>query len=142
MDIDIEKYQKPGCYCITIDNRIVYIGKSVNIYHRFNQHRSRMYSESNTKQKNLYLVLRLAKRYNKQVSLYPLYWSQKTEEDKIKLDITLHEAALIRKYLPPLNAEIPKLSGKRDYINKKAYTTTLAQIMQLPESEFEIKYPD
>ena len=106
------------------------------------QHRNRIFSETNQKQKRLYQILRQAKNKNYKVQLFPLYWSKETDKAAIKADITAHEALLIRKYIPVLNLEIPWYNGKRDYINKIAYTITLPQILSLPIVEIPIARPE
>ena len=134
-----EEYQKPGCYCITIENRIVYIGKTTDMYRRFTEHRRLIYSTTSEKQWWIYKILRKAKFERRlSVQMFPLYWSQEQNKVAIKADITAHEALFIKKYQPCLNLEIPNYDGTRNCLTTGPFRVTLDQIMALPQSKFTI----
>ena len=90
------KYSASGIYCIKIDGKIAYIGKSTNMYNRVASHID--------------------------VLLY-------CKEE----DLTAAEGEYIRKYLPPLNTQIPKVEGGWEVNNIK--DLTLPQLLSLLEEE-------
>ena len=125
------KYDCAGLYSISIGNKLVYIGKSVNIKNRLCNHLLNINEEEATKYtSNKYKVLRKASNNGCPIILDKVYESPKTAEEDIIQDIGEKEGEYIRKYLPPLNYQIPKESDWHKFTtNKTAKTITLKQIV-------------
>lgn len=122
-----KKYNHPGIYCIMINNKIVYIGKSLNMLERVAQH----ILEINAKEPegNKYKVLKTAHQ-NCFVAFDVLYTSKKKDEEDIKEEIGRVEGLYIRQYMPVLNYQIPREDDWHKYtVNKIAKTITLKQIL-------------
>lgn len=119
--IPIEKYDCPGIYCIKVNNRILYIGKSTNMRNRLASH--------------LYHILALDDKSNKYIILNYLQGSFPIEFDVLaycsKEEISEQEALLIHKYQPLLNYQIPKIENPRSFeINKIARTISPFEVLQ------------
>ena len=98
------KYEFAGIYCIKIDQKIVYIGKSGNMLRRISQHYVGIQKETEKK----YCVLAEARRRGHDINFDVLYYAQsRTYADKLA-EIGSKEGEYIRKYNPVLNAQIPK----------------------------------
>lgn len=119
------KYGKPGVYSISIEDKLVYIGKAKDMLIRIANHLREI--ETNSKS-NKYRVLRQAQTAGHKISFDVMYYSLLLE-DQIEQDIGNKEGELIRQYLPPLNYQIPKKEDFRKYeVNKSAKYITLSQI--------------
>lgn len=98
------KYEFAGIYCIKIDQKIVYIGKSGNMLRRISQHYVGIQKETEKK----YHVLAEARRRGHDINFDVLYYAQsRTYADKLA-EIGNKEGEYIRKYNPVLNSQIPK----------------------------------
>lgn len=105
------KYEHPGIYCIKLDGKIVYIGKSNNMLVRVAQHYVGIKKGSEKK----YRILAEAQRKGHQIDFDVLYdakgqWNTETEEE-----IGSKEGEYIRLYLPVLNTQIPKAEDWRKW---------------------------
>ena len=115
-----QKYDRMGIYSITIDDELVYIGKSENMLKRLCNHLFGIDGGRGNK----YAVLRQAIQEGHKISFDVMETCQDTEE------LGEREGVLIRAYLPPLNYQIPKETNWRSYtVNKKAKYITLLEIL-------------
>ena len=119
--IPIEKYDCPGIYCIKVNNRILYIGKSSNMRNRLAAH--------------LYHILTLDDQGNKYIVLNYLQAFFPIEFDVLVYcsedEIAQQEALYIHKYFPLLNYQIPKIENPRSFeTNKRAKSISPAEVLQ------------
>ena len=118
-----QKYEHSGIYCIKINNKIVYIGKSMNMLRRISQHYVGIKIKSNKKYKILAQLLQNGYNINFDV----LYYS-KEESYNIKFEeISNKESEYIRQYNPLLNTQIPKLEDFRKYEYKEVNSEKVYQ---------------
>lgn len=121
-----EKYGHPGIYTISIESKLVYIGKSMDMLKRVAQHIIEIEEPTNHK----YKILRQAKDEGYKIGFDVIYNAIETEEQKIFDEIGEEEGNQIRKYFPQLNYQIPKKNNYHSYFtNKHAKTITLEEIM-------------
>ena len=122
-----EKYNHAGIYSISIEGRLVYIGKSTNMLQRIASHLIAIQRETNHK----YSILREANENHYQIQFDVMYYTKRKREEAIKNDIGKREGYLIRKHKPALNYQIPREDNYKYYtVNKKAKTITLQEIME------------
>lgn len=107
------KYEHAGIYCIKVDEKIMYIGKSKNMLKRVAQHyvAIRQADKSETK----YFVLAEAKRRGHSINFDVLYDATATDYFAVGEEIGYKEGELIRQYMPELNTQIPKEKDWRKY---------------------------
>lgn len=122
----VKKYNRPGCYSISIGEKLVYIGKSRNMLVRLAQHiDDTAYSNSHK-----YEILREAQSRGYNIKFDVLYCGGGVSQDEIDSDIGVREGELIRQYCPPLNTQIPFYCDYHRYkYNKSAKTITLGEIL-------------
>ena len=122
-----KKFQCSGVYSITVNNKIVYIGKSKDILYRMAEHWASM---GNPKE-NKYKVLAEAHRRRYNVRFNVLYTAKSTTRAEIEEEIGEREGYFIRLYQPPLNTQIPKEENWRSYtVNRGALNISLDDIME------------
>ena len=121
------KYERPGIYCITIDGKYAYIGKSKNILYRMAQH----YVNINISKEKKYQILAEARRRGHQVRTIVLYEAKARAGKELDEELGEKEGEFIRKYMPPLNTQIPKAENWRSYNEKQIDTATLEQILSM-----------
>ena len=122
-----KQFQCAGVYSITINNKIVYIGKSNNILYRMAEHWSLMAYPK----ENKYKVLSEAKRRKYNVRFNVLYTAKSNTRVEIEEEIGEREGHFIRQYRPPLNYQIPKEENWRSFeSNKGALNISLDQILK------------
>ena len=122
-----EKYEHPGIYSISIDDTLVYIGKSENMLIRVAQHYVGIKTESERK----YRILAEAWRKGHSITFNVLYYAEEHGYHAIEEEIGWKEGEYIRKYLPPLNHQIPKEDNWRLFTkNKLSQSITLSDIAQ------------
>lgn len=115
-----------GIYKITIDNKIVYIGKSKNMLYRLAEHFVAFKNPKNHK----YRILAEAKRSGHKVRFDKVYDAHSTRLFEIEEELGRTEGEFIRRYHPPLNTQIPKETDWRKYeYNSTANTITLEEII-------------
>ena len=119
------KYDRPGIYCITIDGKYAYIGKSKNILYRMAQH----YVNTNISKEKKYQVLAEARRRRHQVRTIVLYEAKAQTDAELEEELGAKEGEFIRKYLPPLNTQIPKAENWHSFEEKSIETITLEQVL-------------
>ena len=98
------KYEFAGIYCIKVDEKIVYIGKSGNMLRRIAQHYVGIQRQTEKK----YAVLAEARRRGHNINFDVLYYAQSTRYADKLAEIGQKEGEYIRKYQPILNTQIPK----------------------------------
>lgn len=104
------KYEYPGIYCIKLNERVVYIGKSQNMLERIAAH----YVGINTGSERKYRILQEARnRLKCPIQFDVLYYAKKTEKEDVDEEIGRKEGELIRQYRPLLNTQIPKAENWR-----------------------------
>ena len=119
------KYDHPGIYCITIDGKYAYIGKSKNILYRMAQH----YVNTNISKEKKYQVLAEARRRRHKVRTIVLYEAKAQTDAELEEELGAKEGEFIRKYMPPLNTQIPKTENWRSFEERSIETITLKQIL-------------
>lgn len=123
-----EKYSRAGIYSITIEDKLVYVGKSKDMLIRIANHLKEIEVNQTS---NKYRVLREAKTAGRRIQFDVLYYSPLLLEEEIDNDIGFKEGELIRSLNPPLNQQIPKIEDFRKYsVNKKAKYITLQEILE------------
>ena len=98
------KYEFAGIYCIKVDDKIVYIGKSGNMLRRIAQHYVGIQRQTEKK----YAVLAEARRRGHNINFDVLYYAQSNRYADKLAEIGQKEGEYIRKFAPILNTQIPK----------------------------------
>lgn len=135
----VEKYQKPGIYCIKINDIIVYVGKSRNMLQRLADHTLEI-EGGRTHKTNKYRVLYQAmQKEDCQISFDTLcIITPGYDQEEIDKRLAENEAIWIDYYKPPLNHQLPIVGDPNHrHTNKKAKTITLEEIL-CPETELFI----
>ena len=106
------KYEYPGIYCIKLNERVVYIGKSLNMLERIAEH----YVGINTGSERKYRIIwEVSQKLNCPVAFDVLYYAQKTNSEDVIDEIGQKEGELIRQYRPLLNTQIPQAEDWRKW---------------------------
>lgn len=98
------KYEHAGIYCIKIDEKIVYIGKSGNMLRRIAQHYAGIQKDTEKK----YRIMSEARRKGHNITFDVLYYANGRRYAEKMAEIGEKEGEYIRRYRPILNAQIPK----------------------------------
>ena len=98
------KYERAGIYCIKIDEKIVYIGKSGNMLRRIAQHYAGI--QQGTEKK--YRIISEAERKGHPITFEVLYYAKSRRRLDKLVEIGEKEGEYIREYKPILNTQIPK----------------------------------
>lgn len=125
----VVKYDRPGIYSISINNILVYIGKSQNMLNRLASHIVNIDIEKGHK----YQIFRQAQERGIPIAFGVLYYanSQDTEEE-----LGYQEGRYIREYLPFLNTQIPKEEDwHRWTTNWSANSISLDEILKRGQSK-------
>ncbi len=124
-----EKYDnKIGIYSISINNNIVYIGKSTNMLQRLSNHIFFIENLQFTKS-NKYKVLADLHKNGYQIDFDIMQLCNEEELGWV-------EGELIRKHMPILNYQIPKAENYKSYtINKLAAVVDYKAMVQLLDQE-------
>jgi len=125
------KYDCAGIYSISIGGKLVYIGKSNDVKTRIAFHIMNLTDQSiRDSHSHKYDVIREAVGRKIIVEFDLLYKAKEIDKEKIQEEIGIKEGELIRKYMPPLNYQIPKEKNYKRYtVQKTAKTITLDEIM-------------
>ena len=122
-----QKYEHPGIYSISIDDRLVYIGKSKNMLRRLAQH----WVGINTESERKYRILSEAKNHGHKVSFHVLHYAEELIPFRIDEELGEKEGEFIRELKPALNTQIPKEENWRSYtVNRGALNISLDDIME------------
>ncbi len=105
------KFEFSGIYCIQADGKILYIGKSNNMLKRMAQH----YVGINTESEDKYKILKQLQQQGYRITFDVLYYAQSNTVKGIQEELGEQEGKLIRKYLPPLNTQIPDAEDWHNY---------------------------
>lgn len=110
-----DKYEHAGIYCIKLDGQLVYIGKSRNMLRRVAEHYVGIRKGSEKK----YRLIAEAQRKGCSVEFDVLHYTRGGTEREIYEDIGRKEGELIRKFMPPLNTQVPHEDDWRKHDVKK-----------------------
>lgn len=123
-----DKYDHYGIYCIKVDGKIVYVGKSRNMLKRVAQH---MYEIEYNKKKNMYLVLKELKSTH-HVGFDVLTETTEGNDD----EMGIAEAYAIRHHSPCLNVQYPKIENYHsfDYC-KRAKVITAKEVEEILDND-------
>lgn len=110
-----QKYEHAGIYCIKVNNRVVYIGKSMNMLRRISEHYVGIKTKSNKK----YKILEQARQNGYSINFDVLYYAIEESYNTKLNEISVKEREYIREYNPLLNTQIPKLEDFRKYEYKE-----------------------
>ena len=105
------KYEHAGIYCIKIDDKIVYIGKSSNMLRRVAQH----YAGIRMGTEKKYRIIQEAQRNGHPITFDVLYYAKSKGSVNRMAEIGEKEGEYIRQYLPILNTQIPKEEDWHSY---------------------------
>lgn len=123
------KYAAAGIYCIYIENKLVYIGKSKFMLRRICEHMAQVASR-NAKKSNKYQVIDEALGRGLKVRFDVIEYVSDDEERGYQ------EGVYIREYAPILNYQIPREEDWRRYTkNPMAADITLDELLD----ELDIK---
>ena len=126
------KYKHAGLYCIKLEGKIVYIGKSKNMLQRIAEHMAEI--ENKNIRAHKYKILQQAQDRGITIQFDVLYYSTRVLESAIEKDIGRKEGIYIRRYRPPLNYQIPKVEDWHKFkVNKEARKVTLDEILRQSE---------
>ena len=106
------KYEYPGIYCIKLDGRIVYIGKSENMLERIAAHYVGIKTGSELKYQ---IIKEVRQRLGCTIQFDVLYYAEAEEREDIVEEIGKKEGELIRQFRPLLNTQIPKEDNWRKW---------------------------
>ena len=106
-----KKYEHAGIYSISIDDELVYIGKSHNMLKRVAQHMVGIKLQTEKK----YIIMAEKQRRGCSINFDVMYYAKSDDYDSIDEEIGMREGELIRKYLPALNSQIPDKDNWRKY---------------------------
>lgn len=121
----IEKYQKPGIYCIKVGEMVVYVGKSRNMLERIYNHFRSILNTNLTKTKK-YVILREIMNAGYVINFDVLQDCSGMTDDELG-EI---EGEYIRAFNTDLNQQIPlKGDYKHWTINKRAKYITAKEII-------------
>ena len=120
--------RRSGCYAIFISDRLVYIGKSINMKRRLQEHiyyikHPEKYNSIN-EGSNKYKVLNEAYNRGFEIRFDVIYYGN---------DIDIKEVQLINNYLPPLNYYLSP-----EQRNDIALSITLNEILTLPTTQMDL----
>ena len=111
----LEKYEHAGIYSISIDDKLVYIGKSHNMLKRIAQH----IVEINREKGKKYIILAKNKRLGHSINFDVMYYATNSEYDAITEEIGEKEGELIREFMPMLNTHIPDKDNWKKYTRRE-----------------------
>ena len=114
-----KKYEHPGIYSISLDDELVYIGKSHNMLKRIAQH----IVEINRERGKKYIILAENKRLGHSINCDVIYYATNSEYDAITEEIGEKEGELIREFMPMLNTHIPDKDNWRKYTRREIDNT-------------------
>ena len=93
------KYEHAGIYCIKVDDKIVYIGKSGNMLRQIAFHYAHTQMETEAK----YRILSEARRNGHELGFDVLYYAKSERHADKKIELGEKEGEYIRQYRPILN---------------------------------------
>ena len=111
----LDKYEHAGIYSISIDDKLVYIGKSHNMLKLIAQH----IVEINREKGKKYIILAENKRLGHSINFDVMYYATNSEYDAITEEIGEKEGELIREFMPMLNTHIPDKDNWKKYTRRE-----------------------
>ena len=123
----VQKYEHAGIYSISVNGKIVYIGKSNNMLYRIAQH----YVGIKQQTEHKYRLLSEAQRQGYTIVFDVIYNAKSKWKMDIKKEIGEAESFFIRKHQPLLNAQIPHEDNYKKYtLNRKATEMTADEFIK------------
>ncbi len=122
--LQFPQWDQAGIYYITANDKIIYVGESVNLLKRLVSYEKGIKSDNQKK----YKILRELKKLNYCVRFEVIEY---VDEDKLRLIEGRH----IRKYMPILNQQIPEEDGKHYKICQKHKMATLEDVINIIKEE-------
>ena len=117
----VQKYEHAGIYSISINGKIVYIGKSKNMLWRIAEH----YVGVRLQTEHKYRLMAEAQRRGYTIKFDVLYNAHCVRKADIVNEIGEAEGDFIRRYKPILNTQIPREKNwKKFAINQNAAKMT------------------
>ena len=124
----VQKYEHAGIYSITMNNCVVYIGKSKNMLWRIAEH----YVGIKTQSEHKYRLIAEAQKAGYSVNFHVVCYAHSVRKADIIEEIGEAEGYYIRKFKPILNTQIPKENNWRKFtLNKEAAEMNVEQFLQL-----------
>ena len=117
------KYEHAGIYCIKVDDKIVYIGKSGNMLRRIAFHYAHTQMETEAK----YRILSEARRKGHELGFDVLYYAKSERYADRQTELGEKEGEYIRQYRPILNTQIPKEEDWRKWDTNTLDTRKILQ---------------
>ena len=121
-----EKYEYPGIYCIKLNDRVVYIGKSQNMLERVAAHYVGIKTGSECKYR---IIWEASRELDCSIGFDVLYYAKETNQDALIEELGQKEGELIRQYRPLLNTQIPKADNWRKWDVKKIDTDIVLKLL-------------
>lgn len=118
-----DKYEHPGIYCIKINEKIVYVGKSRNMLQRIAEHYVGIKAEKEKK----YRIMAEAQRKGHSIDFDVLYYATARTPSAIIEEIGEKEGEYIRRHTPILNTQIPKAENWKKYDNNEVNAREVLQ---------------
>ena len=113
----VQKYEHAGIYSISINGKIIYIGKSKNMLWRVAEH----YVGIKLQTEHKYRLMAEAQRRGYTIKFDVLYYAKSKRKTAIIEEIGKAEGEYIRKYMPLLNTQIPhEENWKKFAVNRNA----------------------
>ena len=109
------KYECAGIYSISLDDELVYIGKSHNMLKRIAQHMVGIKLQTEKK----YAILAENQRAGRAINFDVMYYAKQKDYYRIQEEIGAKEGELIRRFMPRLNSQIPNEANWRKFEQKK-----------------------
>ena len=103
------KYERPGIYCIKLNEQIVYVGKSKNMLVRIAQHDVGIQKQSEKK----YRLLSELQRNGCTIGFDVLCYAKSKSYQDLEEELGKKEGQFIRGLNPILNSQIPKAENWR-----------------------------
>ena len=124
----VDKYEHAGIYHISLNNYVIYIGKSRNMLQRIASHIANIKDDK----ANKYQIMKQAIKRGYDIEFGVLYYSPYKEQGEIDIDIGYQEALQIYLFKEPiLNQQIPSIYNWKSYhVNKRAQTITLDEVLE------------
>lgn len=110
----VQKYNRAGIYSISIDDELVYIGKSYNMLKRIAEHMVGIKLQSEKK----YSILAQNQRSGKAINFDVLYYAKQSNYCALEEELGSKEGEYIRRFMPRLNTQIPTEQNWRKFTTK------------------------
>lgn len=110
----VQKYNRAGIYSISIDDELVYIGKSYNMLKRIAEHMVGIKLQIEKK----YSILAQNQSSGKAINFDVLYYAKQSNYRALEEELGSKEGEYIRRFMPRLNTQIPNEHNWRKFTTK------------------------